>query len=170
MDVVKTFLKNRNNQFLVVIAVVVLLASIVFFFKHETVEMFSTGLKAFSSEAKDHLLDQDAEVKEITGDQDFGADYNTFENVENSDITKPDELLPKVDLSEGVKQAFEAEQMLVGDNYLTPGEIAGVNTVQSSLKNANLDIRAAPSIPYNPSASPWSVSTIETDNTGLVLA
>lgn len=169
METVKTFLNNKNNQILVVIAVVILVASVVFFFKRETVDFFSTGLKSFSTEAKDYLLQND-ESTGVEGNQDFGAEYGNLKNVEPKDITEPSELLPQTPISLEAQQAFQTDQALVGDNYLNSGALAGINTTHSSLKNANLDIRAAPSIQHDDKVSPWGNSTIESDPTGLVLA
>jgi hypothetical protein len=170
MEAVKTFLKNKNNQIIVVIAVVILIAAIVWFFKAETVDFFSTGLKAFSKDAKDYLLQHEGDAPEVGGNQDFGAQYGDYSAVEPKDVSKPEELLPKAELSEEVKASIESDLALVGDNYLSAGMYAGVNTVQATLKNANLDIRAAPSIPVQENVSPWGVSTFEADTNGLALA
>ena len=154
MEAVKTFLKNKNNQIIVVIAVVILIAAIVWFFKTETMDFFSTGLKAFSKDAKDYLLQHEGDAPEVGGNQDFGAQYGDYSAVEPKDVSKPEELLPKAELSEEVKASIDKV----------------VATGQATLKNANLDIRAAPSIPVQENVSPWGVSTFEADTNGLALA
>lgn len=51
---------------------------------------------------------------------------------------------------------------LQDQNYLTAGYHIGINTVGQSMRNANLDLRAAPPNPQLP-VSPWGISTIEPD-------
>ena len=167
MDALKTFLYKRNNQILVVVVVVAIVAAMVVFFKKETVDFFSTGLKSFSTDAKDYLLKHEGEAPEVEGNQEFGASYGEFEGT-GEEIAVSSDLLPLV--SSDITDNFNEDQVLVGSNYLSAGELTGINTTHSSLKNANLDIRAAPSIPRDDKVSPWSNSTIEEDNTGLVLA
>ena len=47
-------------------------------------------------------------------------------------------------------------------NLLTPNQVIGINTVGSSLRNANLQVRSEPAIP-KANVGPWNASTIETD-------
>jgi hypothetical protein len=170
METIKTFFNNKNNQILFVVLVVVVVSALVIFFKDETVDFFSTGLKSFSTEAKDYLLQHDGEPPEMTGNQDFGSPHGEYTENTSGDIVDSSALLPTTCVSQEVQDSFQQEQMLVGQNYLSAGELAGLNTTHSSLKNANLDIRAAPSIPKDNSVSPWSTSTIDADTNGLVLA
>ena len=41
--------------------------------------------------------------------------------------------------------------------------MAGINTVGSSLRNANLQLRSEPANPKTATNCPWNISTIETD-------
>jgi hypothetical protein len=55
---------------------------------------------------------------------------------------------------------------LQDQNYLTAGYHIGINTVGQSLRNANLQLRYEPPNPQLP-VSPWMISTIEPDASGL---
>jgi hypothetical protein len=55
-----------------------------------------------------------------------------------------------------------APKALSGQNFLDPAKFVGINTVGSSLRNANYDLRSAPSIPRR-QVGPWSQSTIDPD-------
>jgi hypothetical protein len=50
----------------------------------------------------------------------------------------------------------------VDQSFLSAGSLAGINTVGSSLRNANLQIRSEPPNPQT-SVSPWMNTTIEPD-------
>lgn len=170
MEAVKMIMKNPRYQMMAAVAIVIIVAVVVLLMKKNTVmDMFSTGFKLFSTEPKDHIL-TDEEKREYQPNEEFGHDNGDWKPVETVDIMKPDELLPKTEVSDEVKQAVASDAALVGDNYLAAGMLAGVNTIQSTMKNANLDIRSAPAIPKQDGVSPWMTSTIEYDNTGLQLA
>ena len=49
-----------------------------------------------------------------------------------------------------------------GINFLDAGQMAGINTVGSSLRNANLQVRSEPPNPQL-KVGPWNQSTIEPD-------
>lgn len=53
-------------------------------------------------------------------------------------------------------------------NLLSAGALAGINTVGSSLRNANLQVRSEPPNPQS-NVSPWMNSTIDPDLTRLPL-
>jgi hypothetical protein len=73
------------------------------------------------------------------------------------------DLLPKDAANEQWAQANPAGQGDVSDqNFLTAGHHAGVDTIGSSLKIANLDIRSTPPNPRH-TVSPWLQSTVEPD-------
>jgi hypothetical protein len=170
MEVVKRIMKNPRYQMMAAVAIVIIVIVVVLFMKKGTVmDMFSTGFKAFSTEAKDYML-TDEEKREYQPNEEFGHDNGGWKAVDSVDIMKPGELLPQTDVSTEVQAAVGTDAALVGDNYLAAGVLAGVNTIQSSMKNANLDIRSAPAIPKQDGVSPWMMSTIEHDSNGLQLA
>jgi hypothetical protein len=55
-----------------------------------------------------------------------------------------------------------APKSLLGQNFLDTKKYIGVDTQGSSLRNANRDMRSAPSIPRQ-QVGPWMQSTIESD-------
>ena len=68
----------------------------------------------------------------------------------------PNELLPRG------ATAGAPSQQLGGMNFLKAGHHVGINTVSSSLRNANYQLRADPNIPKK-AVGPWNGSTIEQD-------
>ncbi len=76
-----------------------------------------------------------------------------------------DDLLPKDAANSRWAQMNPAGQGDVKDqNFLTSGYHVGVNTVGSSLRNANLQLRSEPPNPQM-AVSPWNISTIEPSDT-----
>ena len=73
----------------------------------------------------------------------------------------PHDLLPKDRNSEWAS-VNPASQDLTGLSLLSASESIGINTVNSSLRNANLQIRSEPIIP-KANIGPWNQSTIEAD-------
>jgi len=78
-------------------------------------------------------------------------------------LLSPEELLPK----QGLGASWTATNPvgmgdLKGGNFLSSGYHAGINTVSSTLRNANLDLRSDPPNPRKP-ISPFLNSTIEPD-------
>ncbi len=69
---------------------------------------------------------------------------------------EPNELLPSG------ATAGAPSQQLGGMNFLKAGHHVGINTVSSSLRNANYQLRADPGIPKQ-QVGPWNGSTIEQD-------
>lgn len=77
----------------------------------------------------------------------------------NSKEITPEDLLPKSD-AKGFNEQFPKGQGEVSDkNFLIAGYNIGINTVASSLKNANLQLRSDPYIKRE-DVGPWGQSTI----------
>ena len=74
----------------------------------------------------------------------------------NETTVSANDLLPK-----GASEDAPSGE-LNGMNFLKAGHHVGINTVSSSLRNANYQLRADPSIP-KASVGPWNGSTIESD-------
>lgn len=55
-------------------------------------------------------------------------------------------------------------QQQLGQNFLNYGQDVGINTVNSSLRNPNLQLRPEPTIPPNPQLCAWNMSTIGLDD------
>ena len=77
-------------------------------------------------------------------------------------ITKPDELLPKDQNNEWAKLNPSGNADLNNVNMLSSGFHAGIDTIGSTLRNANLQVRSEPPNPTT-KVSPWMNTTIEPD-------
>lgn len=79
-------------------------------------------------------------------------------------IQNPAELLPHV--QKDPKWAVlspSGEGELANINLLQAGYHAGIDTIGSSLRNANLQVRSEPPNPIMTNVSPWNISTITPD-------
>lgn len=81
-------------------------------------------------------------------------------NVNN--VPDPSELLPKDENNQWSRLNPAGAGDLENINLLKAGYHAGIDTVGSSLRNANLQVRSEPPNPTN-KVSPWLNSTIEPD-------
>ena len=77
-------------------------------------------------------------------------------------IQNPAELLPKDTNSEWAQLNPSGKGELANINLLKAGYHIGIDTVGSSLRNANLQVRSEPPNPTTP-VSPWLNTTIEPD-------
>jgi hypothetical protein len=73
----------------------------------------------------------------------------------------PSELLPK-DANSEWANVNPASNDLKNVNMLNPSQLIGINTVGSSLRNANYQIRSEPTNP-RVNVGPWNTSTIDAD-------
>ena len=73
----------------------------------------------------------------------------------------PSDLLPK-DINSEWASVNPASNDLKNLNMLSAGQLIGINTVGSSLRNPNLQERSEPVIPKT-TIGPWNQSTIEAD-------
>lgn len=78
------------------------------------------------------------------------------------DVVDPKELLPKDQNSEWAKLNPVGNHNLQSVNFLQAGYHHGIDTVGSTLRNANLQVRSEPPNPRT-KVSPWMNSTIEPD-------
>ncbi len=73
---------------------------------------------------------------------------------------QPSDLLPmSQDVVDFTQQFPKGEEQVKEKNFLIAGYNIGINTVASSLKNANLQLRSDPYIPRQ-DTGPWNQSTI----------
>jgi hypothetical protein len=77
-------------------------------------------------------------------------------------VVNPDELLPKDENSQWAQLNPRGNGELNNVNLLQAGYLYGINTVGSSLRNANLQVRSEPPNPQL-QVSPWLNTTIEPD-------
>lgn len=80
----------------------------------------------------------------------------------NSGVADPSELLPKDQNNEWARLNPNGENDLKNINLLKAGFHHGIDTVGTTLRNANLQIRSEPPNPVD-KVSPWMNSTIEPD-------
>ena len=91
-----------------------------------------------------------------------GIATQTPQNSCNAQPTlNPSELLP-TDTNSEWANINPASNDLKNLNLLNPQQVIGINTVGSSLRNANLQVRSEPAIP-KANIGPWNSSTIEPD-------
>ena len=97
------------------------------------------------------------------------SDNNNYLNVPgtnqggscNQSTTTPSDLLPK-DINSDWSNVNPANADLKNINLLSAGQLIGINTVGSSLRNPSLQERSEPIIPKT-NIGPWNQSTIDAD-------
>ena len=97
------------------------------------------------------------------------SDNNNYLNVPgsnqggscNQSTTSPSDLLPK-DINSDWSNVNPANADLKNINLLSAGQLIGINTVGSSLRNPSLQERSEPIIPKT-NIGPWNQSTIDAD-------
>jgi hypothetical protein len=87
---------------------------------------------------------------------------NSSPNALRQPVINPDELLPKDENSQWAQLNPRGNGELNNVNLLQAGYLYGINTVGSSLRNANLQLRSEPPNPQV-QVSPWMNTTIEPD-------
>ena len=80
----------------------------------------------------------------------------------NRQATNPSDLLPMDPNTNFAMGMPSGQGELANINLLKAGQLSGINTVGSTLRNANLQLRSEPPNP-RVQVSPWSNSTIEPD-------
>ena len=103
-----------------------------------------------------------ANMDDITGPAAFDDAHGPAGCYPRDQLT-PGELLPKDGNSTWAQQNPMGTGSLKGKNFLSAGALIGVNTVSSSLRNANLQLRSEPANPQVP-VSVFNNSTIEPDS------
>ena len=83
-------------------------------------------------------------------------------------MPNPNDLLPK-DVNNTWANGLVPDNELKNVNLLNAGHHVGINTVGSSLRNPNLQLRSEPPNPRTENLCPWNNSTIEADNMRLPL-
>ena len=82
-------------------------------------------------------------------------------NCNNQQMMDPKELLPQDKNNEWSN--IMPNNDLKNVHMLNAGHHIGINSVGSSLRNANLQLRSEPVIPQNNNVGPWNNTTIEPD-------
>jgi hypothetical protein len=90
-----------------------------------------------------------------------GLKTNTY-GAQASKLDDPGMLLPNDEHSQWTSVNPQGGDMLKGINFLSAGALTGINTVGSTMRNANLQLRSEPPNPKG-TVGPWNNSTIEPD-------
>ena len=85
-------------------------------------------------------------------------------NQSSMPVTTANDLLPKDNSSDWEK--VQPSSGLQNVNLLNAGQRYGINTVGTSLRNANMQLRADPPIPTT-NTGPWNGTTMDRDTNGL---
>ena len=92
----------------------------------------------------------------------FGVKTSTYGAPQEKKADEPSVLLPNDSNSQWASMNPQGGGMLKNVNLLQAGSLVGINTVGSSLRNANLQVRSEPPNPQG-NVGPWNHSTIEPD-------
>jgi len=84
-------------------------------------------------------------------------------NCTNKPSTNPADLLPKDNNNQFGNLNPNESNELSNVNLLSAGFHAGIDTVGSTMRNANLQVRSEPPNPRTLTNCPWNTSTIEPD-------
>lgn len=111
---------------------------------------------AYSVPAPSQFLDQGDKYGSANG-----VRTNTY-GAQRSKLDDPSMLLPNDQNSQWGNLNPQGDGMLKNVNLLQAGSMVGINTVGSTMRNANLQLRSEPPNPQG-SVGPWMNSTIEPD-------
>lgn len=124
-------------------------------YNHESMRLRSMG--GYSLEASGNILsNSDPSQGGFMDVTDFKSSSS-----ENQNSFNPSDLLPK-DVNNEWSNVNPASNDLKNLNLLSADQMIGINTVSSSLRNANYQERSEPVIPKR-EIGPWGNSTIEPD-------
>lgn len=171
MDIQKFYQNNKQVVGLIIAGVIVLAA--IYFMKNyssKAQEMLENVVGSTETPATMPLVDTEPEVvKEephVSPLYSEGADncspLPTLDFQSGAAIS-PEDLLPKSDMAADFESQFPVGAGdLTSKNFLTAGFNTGINTVSSSLRNANLQLRSDPYIPPK-EITPFNQTTLTPD-------
>lgn len=179
MKLTKLFGKN-NSKIVNILMILGVIALIAFLFKYNNQKNgLSDGMKNLSPMNLEEPAKQSGQeqIKTVVGvSAPETNDYLTVSGLEtteksvkscnNQPVMNPQELLPSASNSEWSNIA--PSKGLENISFVSAGQHIGTNTVGSSLRNPNLQVRSEPVIPKT-NTGPWNTSTIEPDNTRKAL-
>lgn len=132
-------------------------------------ESFSSINSSSSSNVEPSLpLGQNESYSSVTGIGSPAASSSVQPSCARQPVANPEDLLPRDDNSQWAQLNPRGVGDLNNVNLLQAGFWNGINTVGSSLRNANLQIRSEPPNPQS-QVSPWMNTTIEPDMMRLPL-
>ncbi len=177
MKLAKVFGKKKNMVIggMILLGAVVLLAILVNYNREKGLLNDSMSNSPFSGASDvEHTVPEDVKntssVKPVNTIPENNflkvKDIKTSTNVDNkgncnnNTVMDPKELLPSSKVDNDFLDV--AQNKDITSNLLNAGHHIGINTVGSSLRNANLQLRSEPQIPQA-NIGPWNNTTIESD-------
>ena len=163
MKLSKFNLKGQQNIFNIVLGLGLIVVIVVLF-------QYNKNKK----NVYDNMDTQKADTKQGSGVVASSPDDSVFMQVSGVNTTAPasacttppmidpSELLPK-DTNSAWANVNPASNDLVNVNMLNADKLIGINTVGSSLRNANYQVRSEPANP-RVNVGPWNASTIDSDS------
>jgi len=148
---------GKNKELLLVVGALLVLG--VFLYKSGQ----DKSKNMMSSTAPGYSPPSPASLGEDSYGQANGVKTNTY-GAQPSKLDDPSMLLPNDSNSQWASLNPQGGGMLKGVNLLQAGSMIGINTVGSTMRNANLQLRSEPPNPQG-SVGPWNNSTIEYDAT-----
>lgn len=159
----------KSQTFFIILAVIVLIIGLNYYSKNKS--SLLSGFTQLNPENVNPTMKSEhvSNVEGASASPDVGSPISGIEgpsvNSSNSvqkQISNPADLLPKDTNSEWAQLNPNGAGDLQNISLLKAGHHTGINTVGSSLKNANLQVRSEPVIPKS-SVGPWLNSSIEPD-------
>ena len=120
----------------------------------------TVGYPSSSSQISPAMPSGQNESPSSVGGSDSGV--AAFAQGSNRPVVNPEELLPKDTNSQWAQLNPRGNGELNNVNLLSAGYLTGINTIGSSLRNANLQLRSEPPNPQV-QVSPWMNTTMEPD-------
>ncbi len=173
MDIQKFYQSNKQVIGLIIAGVIVLAA--IYFMKNyssKAQEMLENvvGTTETSAEVAGTmpLVDsepvvQEAQVSPLYSEGGDNCSPLPSMDFQSGAAISPEDLLPKSDMAADFENQFPVGAGdLTSKNFLTAGFNTGINTVSSSLRNANLQLRSDPYIPPK-EITPFNQTTLTPD-------
>lgn len=156
----------KRNKWLAIIIIALLVGFIIYAVSIKYIKQ-TESIENVSSEDHGDIVDKKIatvlpEPHELPGfNERMGFGHVKPSN--NKAIISPDDLLPiNTEANQFDVQFPQGMNDLSNKNFLTTGFDSGINTISSSRKNANLQLRSDPPIPSQ-QVGPWNQSTITPD-------
>ena len=154
---------GKNADIIKIVILVILVGVVAYFakcnFKTENLYMeFAKYMKPEDGKYVDDIKNEgtDVEGAKTYKDMFYGA---APEMQKNTQEVNPEDLLPKTDLNNDLKNDANVLQ----GNFINAGLDYPIDTVGGSLKKLNYSLRSTPQIPVNRDISPFMVSSYEPD-------
>lgn len=159
----------KTHHIIVLVGVVILVFALYNYSSNKSlITDAMTGQKHMVSDNTKPSLSNSGNVEPNNDEEQYSSAEGMTTNTNNLGVSNtrqlsdPSELLPKDENSEWAKLNPTSSSDMMNVNLLKAGWMAGINTVGSSLRNPNLQLRSEPANPQT-KPSPWNTTTIEPD-------